>query len=350
VEQPDGGLVPSLLEAEIRQQPEILAHRSEAGRDPALEAARLLSGPDVTHLLIAARGSSDNAARYGQYLFGQHLRLATHLATPSLYADGVGPAMTGSVVMGISQSGQSPDVVGVVKAGRTQGRPTIALTNDPRSPLAAAAELVVPLLAGPERSVAATKTYLATLHALVQIAAAAGADRLEPGLHEVPELVGEAIDHALSRAVGSTLAARPVTCVGRGTGFATAAESALKIREVAAIRAEAYPVPDLLHGPVAANGPDSCVWMVASPSYPAAYWDGVAAPLSRAGVHVTALVEAGSPALTAQTRWELPAGLPAWLFDFVAVVYGQVAALHLGEAAGLDVDHPHGLRKITRTD
>lgn len=361
---PRASRAPAQLETEIREQPEVLRGRVESGLESAREAGRLLANVDVNHLLIAARGSSDNAARYAQYLYGEHLRLATYLAAPSLYADARGPGMTGAAVMGISQSGQSPDVVRVLTAGRAQGRPTIAVTNDPQSPLAATADVVVPLMAGHELSVAATKTYTATLHALVQIATAAGARELAGGLERLPDLVSESITEALARIteplldMGSSstdpqsagwFEGQPITAVGRGTGFATAAESALKVREVAGLRAEAYSVPDLLHGPVAANGRHSWLWMIASPSYPLEYWEALAEPLTRAGVRVVALVERSTPKLTAEACLELPTGLPAWLFDFIAVVHGQVAALRLGEHAGLDVDHPRGLHKITRT-
>ncbi|MGH3472169.1 MAG: SIS domain-containing protein [Nocardioidaceae bacterium] len=345
-------------------QPEVLAARSAPGMEPARQVARLLARPDVTHLVVAARGSSDNAARYAQYLYGHQLRLATYLAAPSLYGDGVGPALSGAAVMGISQSGQSPDVVHVLEVARSQRRPTVAITNDPESPIARTADVVVPLLAGSELSVAATKSYTATLHALAQIAVAAGADGLTDGLARLPDLIAQSVDAAFTHISGSLLAPTaastgepvdasitppPTTAVGRGTGFATAAESALKIREVAGVRAEAYPVPDLLHGPVAANGPGSFLWMIASPSYPVAYWEAVAAPLAAAGVRVIALAEKGTGGLTADIVLRLPPGLPAWLFDFVAVVNGQVAALRLGEQAALDVDHPRGLRKVTRT-
>ncbi len=140
-----------------------------------------------------------------------------------------------------------------------------------------------------------------------------------------------------------------LTAVGRGTGFATASETALKIREVARIRAEAYAVPDLLHGPIAANGPGSSLWVIASPDYAGNYWNQLTRQLADEGVDVTAIVPGESDDVFAHTVHRIPGELPSWLFDFVAVVFGQVAALRLGVQQGLDVDRPHGLSKVTLT-
>ena len=161
----------SRLEQELREQGGVLAARTDPGWDPATAAARVISRDDVDYLVIAARGTSDNAARYAQYLFGLYARLPVALAAPWLYAGHSPPLLRRGAVLAISQSGRSPDVVAVVTAARAQGRPTITITNDVDSPLALAADVVVPMLAGDERSVAATKTYLASLHAIAQIAA-----------------------------------------------------------------------------------------------------------------------------------------------------------------------------------
>lgn len=154
----------SLLETEIAEQGAILSARASEGMAAAAAAAELLRG--CRHLIIAARGSSDNAARFAQYLFGDELRLQVGLAAPWLYRDvGRAPLLPDTAVVAISQSGRTPDIVAVLAAARKQGRPAIAVTNAPASDLAAQADVVVPLLAGEERSVAATKTYLASLHA-----------------------------------------------------------------------------------------------------------------------------------------------------------------------------------------
>jgi glutamine---fructose-6-phosphate transaminase (isomerizing) len=159
------------LAAEIAEQPAVAARLLGEGR-PAIEAiadriAPLIRDRSIDHVVVAARGSSDHAAIYAQYLFGIRLRLPVALATPSLLSIyGVEPRFDRSLVIGISQSGRSPDIVGVVAAARRQGAPTIAVTNEPASDLAAAADHAIDLATGPELAVAATKTYTSQLLAI----------------------------------------------------------------------------------------------------------------------------------------------------------------------------------------
>ena len=185
----------SQVEKEIREQPEALSRLLEEGRGGAEEVAARVRAFSPRFVVIAARGSSDNAARYAQYLFGAHNRLSVCLATPSLFTFyDAAPSLAGALVIGVSQSGQSPDIVAVVEAGRKQGALTLAITNRPGSPLAAAAEHTLPLLAGEERAVAATKTYTAQLCALAMLSAALeGGESRWAELSRVPGLVEQAI-------------------------------------------------------------------------------------------------------------------------------------------------------------
>lgn len=346
----------SALEHEICEQPAVLARRRQPTAAAVEACSQLIRRPSVSHLVVAARGSSANAARYARYLLGDALGMAVYPAAPALYQESGGPSLAGAAVLGISQSGQSPDIVGVLVEARRQGRPTAAITNDPDSPLASAADVVVPLLAGVERSVAATKTYTATLQTVVQICAQLAGDSFRRGLDSLPDLTATCVQDALasipeivSRSAQPTSSDPFLTVIGRGTGAATASETALKIREVAELRTESYSVPDLLHGPISANGPGSSSWIVASPSYPSSYWDDLAARLLAQGVEVSAVVADRGAPVDVEVLHTLPKDLPPWLFDFLAVVVGQVAALALGEAIGLDVDNPRGLSKVTRT-
>jgi glutamine---fructose-6-phosphate transaminase (isomerizing) len=341
----------SLLERELREQGAVLAARAESGRPAAGAAAELLDRDDVDQLVIAARGSSDNAARYAQYLLGLELRLPVALATPLLYAGERPPLLRRTAVLAISQSGRSPDIVTVLAAARAQGRPAIALTGDTGSPLALAADLVVPLLAGDERSVAATKTYLASLHAIAQIVAAL---RPDPGrdawFERLPGLVEGTVASQLdTRGRFDALAgARLLTVLGRGTQLATACETALKLRELGGLAAEAFSPPDLIHGPVAAINDAGAVWLI-----------GTAARGRPAGRELADLRRGAGLAVAVSDDPELLAradigvalepGLPEWLAPLVAVIPGQAAALRLGELAGVDLDHPHGLGKVTLT-
>ena len=172
-----GDGVSSFLEAELREQPAALARLIERQRGYAEQVGEIFRSNDVQYILIASRGSSSNAARYAQYLLGRAHRVPVAFATPSLFTlYGQPPRLDGALVIGISQSGKSPDVVEVVAEAQRQGRPTIALTNSPASPLGLAADAVLKLEAGDEHAVAATKTYVNSLGAVALIFATTTAD------------------------------------------------------------------------------------------------------------------------------------------------------------------------------
>ncbi len=341
----------SQLELEVREQGDVLAGRTEAGWGPASRAAEVLRRHDVDHLVIAARGTSDNAARYAQYLLGIDARLPVGLATPWLYSSDTPPLLARAAVLAISQSGRSPDIVRVVEVAALQGRPTVAITNDVESPLAAAADVVVPLFAGEERSVAATKTYLASLHAVAQIASLLGPHRdYAPWFARLPELVSATVEGQLAgRARFDRLAGSAgLTAVGRGLHLATASETALKVRELSGLGAEAFSPPDLMHGPIAALRAPVALWFLSSHGHQQPGRVEFSALRKDSGVTV-AVTDDPAIAALADIGVSLPAGLPAWVAAIVAVIPGQVAALRLGQLAGVPLDRPHGLRKVTLT-
>lgn len=340
---PAGSNMSSVLEQEIREQAQVLATRAEVGMAAAREAGALLAGSG--HVVIAARGTSDNAARYAQYLFGDELRIQVGLAAPWLYHDvDRAPRLTDAAVVAISQSGQSPDIVAVLVAARAQGRPVVAITNNPDSAMAAQADVVVPLLAGEERSVAATKTYLASLHALVQIVEAMSPlDERREWLARLPSEVDTIASRSLERRSDFDVLrdASPVTVTGRGLFYSTACESALKIRELSGTPAEAFSPPDLLHGPIAALHPPAGTWLIS----PGEELEQIALRLQP-----TVIVSPNKGALSqARAPIRLPADPPDWALAILATVPAQAAALRLAELAGADVDQPHGLRKVTLT-
>jgi glutamine---fructose-6-phosphate transaminase (isomerizing) len=338
----------SILERELREQGDALRRRVADPGGEVGRAAALLRGAE--HVVIAARGTSDNVARYAQYLLGRELRLAVALATPLLFQDpAAAPRLEHAAVMAVSQSGRSPDIVAVLTAARKQGRPTLAITNDPASPLAEQADVVIPLLAGPERSVAATKTYTASLFAVAQLAEALDPLPGRPdALHALPDQMDAIVEEQLAaRQRFDVLAdAALLTVLGRGLHYATAHETALKVRELAGIPAEAFSPPDLLHGPIAALGPRSAVWLTASARHVdqalAALWGELR---ERGGPTVAV---ARDPALEADVVVRLP-DAPAWAMPILAVVPGQAAGLRLAEVRGVDLDTPHGLSKVTLT-
>src|SRR3989440_8123940 len=190
----------SWVETELREQPVALERFLAAETAHANEIGRGLVRDDIRYLLVVSRGSSSNVARYLQYLFGTVNRLTVAFATPSLYTVYDAPPELGpAAVIGISQSGASPDVVAVLDEARKQRRPTLAITNDPKSPLALAADSVLQLHAGEERAVAATKTYLNSIAAVALLSTAADPRRLAD-LLAMPEKVGEQIEQSLAAA------------------------------------------------------------------------------------------------------------------------------------------------------
>lgn len=337
----------SILESEIRQQPALLARQLETSLSAS---ADLFRRPEVTHIVLAARGSSDNAARFAQYLIAEHLRIPAYLATPSLFTRELAPEMKNALVIGISQSGQGPDVTAVLDYAKQFRCLTLAITNDLSSPLATVADESIFLNTGPENSVAATKTFSATLFAIARLVAEVGAFDIAPALPKAPALFADVLDRAFASELLLQLpeaspANVPVTTLGRGTSMAIAEEAALKLREVALVRAEAYAVPDLIHGPIAANNAESAAVLFCSPAWPREYWLDLVNRLQQEGVATTAITAEELPGHVLEMRRDLS----PWLADLVSIGWAQVAALRLGEAQHLDVDNPKGLTKVTKT-
>jgi glucosamine--fructose-6-phosphate aminotransferase (isomerizing) len=340
--------VSSHLELELAEQPEALARLIDRQRANAESIASLFRRPDVQYILIASRGSSSNAARYAQYVLGRAHRVPVAFATPSLYTlYEQPPRLDGALVVGISQSGESPDVKAVIEEAGRQGRPTVAITNDPASPLAVASDAVLPIEAGSEQAVAATKTYINSLGAIALLfAATTGAGLGE--LADVPEQLGRQLE--LSRTSAEALELLDGgTVIARGVNYGTAFEIALKIRELSGLLFEAYSGADLMHGPVAAISPGWPVFAVA-PSGPACASvaeaiDGVA----RRGARLIIASDDQTLLARAAVAFPLLPGVPEWLSPLTSVVPGQLAALRLARLRGIDLDRPLGLSKVTLT-
>ncbi|HYY03058.1 MAG TPA: SIS domain-containing protein [Gaiellaceae bacterium] len=341
----------SWVETELREQPAALARFLAAEEATARMLARELD--DVDYVFIASRGSSGNAARYAQYVFGTVNRLPVAFATPSLYTlYGAPPRLSGAFAIAISQSGASPDVVAVLAEARRQGRPTLAITNDPGSQLAQTADWVLPLHAGEERAVAATKTYSNSVAAIALLSAALSGDqeRFEE-LRGVPTVVGKQIERSVADAEGLNRY-RHVdggTVVARGVNYGTAFEIALKIRELSGATFEPFSSADLMHGPIAALHADRPVIVVA-PSGPALEsLRGFLGKLHELGLTIVGISDDDAVLAASETALPLVRTLPEWLSPLVTVVPGQIAAVRLATLAGADVDRPARLTKITLT-
>ncbi|GGI08422.1 SIS domain-containing protein [Egicoccus halophilus] len=344
----------SRLHAETAEQPAAVARLLERVVPNLSTLRRELWRDDVSSIVLVARGSSDNAARYAQYLFGIEHRLPVALATPSLGSIyGVEPDFRQALVVAVSQSGQSPDVVGVLDAARRQGRPALAITNDPDSPLADAATCVLELGAGPERSVAATKTYTTSLTALALVAVA-GLDtgrRRErlADLGLLPDVLETVLGLDTGAAAAGLSEVEHLLVAGRGLNYATAFEAALKIRELSGVVAEAFSPPDLLHGPIGAVSSGAAALLIA-PSEPSlAGVAALAAPLRERGARLAVLSADASLLAVADVPLRLPREPADWLTPVTTIVPAQRLASALAADRGRDLDAPEGLTKVTRT-
>jgi glucosamine--fructose-6-phosphate aminotransferase (isomerizing) len=352
------------LRSEIAEQPAAAARLiDQGGRPIAAIAARLagrIASSEIRFVLIAARGTSDHAAIYAQYLFGQRLRLPVALAAPSLvslYRTEL--QLAGALIIGISQSGRSPDIVETVAAGRRQGAPTIAITNDPASDLAAAADDVIDLVAGPELAVAATKTYTSELLAIALLVTAirdALGDHVSAttdgaAIQALPPVLAAALETETgARDLAARLADRNrLIVVGRGYGYATARELALKAKELARLSADPYSAADFLHGPLALVEPGFPLILVRLSGDAAADMDALQSRLGELGVERIAVSDRASDVAAAEAGLVYPGGLPEWLLPIVSIVPGQLLAMHLAIARGIDPEEPRWLRKVTLT-
>jgi glutamine---fructose-6-phosphate transaminase (isomerizing) len=335
------------MAGEIAQQVAVVERLLATGRDTRRSMGALASG--CTHVVVAARGTSDNAARYAQYVWGARNRLSVGLTTPSLFSVlGSPPRLEGALVVGISQSGQSPDLVEVLATASREGRPTVAITNDPASPMARVADVVVDLCAGEERAVAATKTYTAQLTAVAACSVAlAGGDETE--LAALPGLLSAALgasEGVVDEVVAGLVEADRCVVVGRGHHLATVFEWALKLQELTYLLAQPFSAADFLHGPVAVVEEGFPVLVVATAGPTHEQMAALATDMMERGAHVvTATDVAGTPG---SVIVPIPPADP-WLSPIVIAPIVQRFALALTLSRGQDPDAPRGLTKVTRT-
>jgi glutamine---fructose-6-phosphate transaminase (isomerizing) len=343
----------SYLEQEIHEQPEVMARLLKLEHGNAERLAAAIRERDVQYVMIAGRGTSDNAGRYAQYLFGAMNRLPVALATPSLFSVyGAPPRFGNALVMAISQSGQSPDIVEVLAEARRQGALTAALTNEPDSPLAAEADHVLALQAGEERSVAATKTYTAELAAVALLSALLSG---EPGYLETLAAVPAAVQSTLGLATDVARVAERYRFVdrlivlGRGYNYATAFEIALKLKETNYIASEPHSPADFLHGPLAILDESYPVLAIAPTGAVLPELRDVMRQVAGRGAELLVISDDDAALALGRLGLRLPTALPEWISPLVAVIPGQLLALHMVLERGQDPDRPRALRKVTLT-
>ncbi|HEX9412528.1 MAG TPA: SIS domain-containing protein [Ktedonobacterales bacterium] len=341
----------SMLEQEILSQPAVISDLLEHETQHIQQIVTRL--PDFEYIVIAARGSSDHAATYAKYVWSALGGYPVALAAPSLHTlYRTPPRLRGALVVGISQSGQSPDIVAVLEEGRRQGRPTVAITNDGASPLASSADYVVDLRAGVERSVAATKTYTAQLAVVAAFAAHwSGDEQRRAELEQLPGALAATVARLgdIAKQIEPYRAMAQCTVIGRGYNYATTLELALKLKEVALVIASPYSAADFRHGPIATVDAQTAVVLVMPTGQTFDDLLDVAGALRQRGAELLVISDAAAALAQARTPLPLAAAIPEWLSPIHAIIPGQALALHLAVSKGLNPDLPPGLQKVTRT-
>jgi glutamine---fructose-6-phosphate transaminase (isomerizing) len=352
----------SLMLQETRRQPETLTRILEHGLRETRPLAARLRASRPRSVIIAARGTSDNAAQFGRYLIEITTGIPVSLAAPSivtLYESGVD--LRDTLVVGISQSGESTDTNAVLADAAKRGAITVGITNEPKSSLAGIAEYTLLVRAGKEKSVAATKTYTGQLFVLYLVAAALGGSVDAEHLRRIPEWVGAVLrsEPQIAEAVKRYRFMSGTVTVGRGLNYANALEFSLKLMETCQVLAEGFSAADLMHGPIALIERGFPVFVFAPPG---PTWPSISVVLERlAALKADTMVlgEVGPstrhPATGSHRVIELPPqpgprnGMPDLYTPIPYIVPAQLFAAHLAETRGLDPDRPRTLTKVTRT-
>lgn len=318
------------------------------------DIAQAIKSRKIKYIFLAARGTSDNAGLYVKYLFGMHNAIPVALAAPSMFSIYQSPPiLDDALVMAISQSGQSPDILKVVQEGRRQGAVTLAITNKVDSPLARTADHVIDIEAGDEKAVAATKTYTSELMAaaLLSIALNGNGDQLAE-LWRTPDHISRVLElePIIEQAVERYYYMKQCVVVGRGYNYATAFEWALKLKEMTYTVAEPYSSADFLHGPIAMVELGFPVFCVAPSGkvYPQLY--ELASGL-RENKKASLLILSDNDQILkiSSAPLKLPESMPEWISPIVSIVPAQIFCYALAKSRGLDTENPRGLTKVTLT-
>ena len=338
---------------EIHEQPAVISHFLQQEQGTARQLAAIIRERGITHVVIAARGTSDNAARYAKYVLGAMNRLTVALATPSLFSIYKKPPHFGNaLVLGISQSGKSPDIVAVLAEARRQGAVTAVITNIPSSDLAQQGDFVILQRAGEEKAVAATKTYTSQLAAIALLSAAlAEDDAMLAALAQIPDRMTQTLsaNPAIDRAAERYRYMRACVVIGRGYNYATAFELALKLKELTYTMVEPYSSADFMHGPLALVEPAFPAIVVAPSGVMLPEMQAFIRTLNQRGAETIIISDDDKTLRMARTPLKLGTAVPEWLSPLTAIVPGQLFAMHLAHTRDYDVDTPRGIQKVTET-
>ncbi len=338
----------SLMLSDAREAPAAVARliSGNAGICAGL-ASRLRADPPA-FAVTCARGSSDSAATYAKYLLEIKLGVVTASVGPSVSSIyGARPRMRGALFLAISQSGRSPDLLTLAKSARADGALTVALVNDDASPLAGLCEIVLPLHAGPEKSVAATKSYIASLAAVLQLAAAwSGDEATLTAVKRLSEDLSAALTQDWNAAIEPLKVASSLYVIGRGPGLAIAQEAALKLKETSGLHAEAISAAELMHGPLTLTGSGFPVLAFSQNDDSLPGMRDVVGVLVARGVRV---IVAGPASVPGAIQLPIADGLSPLAQPIALVQSFYTFADALARVRGRDPDRPPHLVKVTET-
>ena len=342
------------LFSEIVEQPDRIKSLLASQRKNVEQIAAAIKKRNIEYVFLAARGTSDNAGRYANYLLGAVNGLPLALATPSLFTYYKRPpTLKNALVVGVSQSGKSPDIVSVLEEGRKQGCLTLSITNETNSPLAQASDFVLDIQAGVEKAVAATKTYTTELMSVAMLSAAlSGNKTLWTELSKVPGWMKQSLkqNDFISQIAQRYRYIDQTVVLGRGFNYATAFEWALKLKELTYIIAEPYSSADFAHGPIAMVESGYPVFAVVSKGK---VFNSMLEMLTRLRSDISAeliVISNDKRALSlAQVPLSIPADVPEWLSPLVNILPAQLFAYHLTIAKGFNTEQPRSIRKVTET-
>jgi glucosamine--fructose-6-phosphate aminotransferase (isomerizing) len=341
----------SLMMQEIAEQPEALRRTLEAERGHALEFRRL-ARRRFRMIVLVARGTSDNAALFGRYLLELTTGIPVSLAAPSVYTlyharfD-----LKRTLMVGLSQSGESTDVNMVLRSGRRLGAYTVGITNEPHSTMAGIVDEVFTVRAGKQRSVAATKTYTGQLLALYLIASALGSAIQLDDISAIAEWVEQALtlEEPVRQLAAHYRSMGQAVAVARGLNYANAFEFALKLMETCYVVAERFSSADFLHGPIAMVQQGLPIFLYLPPGPCHAPLSALARKLRRMRAETVLFTSKGVRAPAATFTVRIPAVIPEIYTPIPYIIPGQIFTAHLAEAKGFNPDKPRFLRVVTRT-
>jgi glucosamine--fructose-6-phosphate aminotransferase (isomerizing) len=333
------------MEAEFREAPAVVQRQAQALRAPVAELLARIRSKPPEFVVTCARGSSAHAATFGKHLIERHLGLPVGAFAPNIATIyGQRLQLNGQLFVTVSQSGRSDDLVESVAMAKAAGALTVAIVNDTESPLAKTSDIVLPMAAGPEVSVAATKTFVASLAVLLHVTTEwTNDDALRAATERLPEQLAAATALDWSAALNEMADARSLVTIGRGPTLAIAREAALKLKETCNLHAEAFSGAEFLHGPVALVETSYPILLLMPTDQAATGLRELAADLRGKGASVFVTDEKTAGGLPALEPDHPDADAVCLIQSFYAL------AVRLAQQRGTDADVPRHLRKVTRT-